>query len=424
MLVQFSVKNFRSIKELCELSMVASNYYKENEVTNTIDTGLEDCPRLLKSIVIYGANAAGKSTILDAMSFVESFVIHSAKNINAGDEIQVSPYKLSEESRQQDSEFETTLISEGIRYDYGICVNEKRVTEEWLIAYPKGSPQKWYHRVYDPQTEEYYYKFSKYFEGGRLRGDWRRQTRDNAAFLSVAIQFNNTQLLPVYNWFLARVAQLRPENLSSQFSAEQCLDKKIKKSVIDFIASADIQIADIKIKKRKLGDPSFIENFPLSLREDLKKSLKDKDYFEVSFLREDDSGNLISFDLEEESKGTIGLFSFAGPWIDVIHNDLVLCVDELDSSLHPLIVHHLIEVLHRSETKAQIIFTTHDTTILSKKILRRDQVWLVSKDKRRGTLLYPVSDYKVREGEALEKGYLSGRYGAIPFIKDLAIDGN
>ncbi|MDF6000655.1 AAA family ATPase [Pseudomonas aeruginosa] len=141
MLVQFSVKNFRSIKELCELSMVASNYYKENEVTNTIDTGLEDCPRLLKSIVIYGANAAGKSTILDAMSFVESFVIHSAKNINAGDEIQVSPYKLSEESRQQDSEFETTRMSEGIRYDYGICVNERRVTEEWLIAYPKGSPQ-------------------------------------------------------------------------------------------------------------------------------------------------------------------------------------------------------------------------------------------------------------------------------------------
>jgi AAA15 family ATPase/GTPase len=138
----------------------------------------------------------------------------------------------------------------------------------------------------------------------------------------------------------------------------------------------------------------------------------------------DDKGQPVHFDFHEESQGTQGLFSFAGPWLDVISNDLVLFVDELDSSLHPLIVHHLVDILHKSGSKAQIIFTTHDTTIMSQRsLLRRDQVWFISKDKNQASSLYPLSDYSVRDGEAIEKGYLSGRYGAIPFIQDIHFDG-
>ncbi len=425
MLVQFSVQNYRSIKDLCELSMVASNYFKENEELNTFESGVAECPRLLKSIVIYGPNASGKTTIINAMRFVHQFVRRSAKDSQLGEPIDVSPFKLSSETRSADSFFEVIFIEDGVRYEYGLCANPVRVTEEWLIAYPKGIAQKWFHRVFDTDSDEYAYKFSRSFEGGRRRKDWQMQTRSNASFLSVAVQLNNTQLLPVYNWFSEKLATLKPDGLSHEFTASWCQDKEIREKVIDFIASADIALKDIVVQKRKFSEISpFPESMPVLVREELEKTLRDNEFFEVSFVREDNSGQPVTFSLEEESQGTQGLFNFAGPWIDVITDDMVLLVDELDSSLHPLIVHHLVDILHKSGSKAQIIFTTHDTTILSQKILRRDQIWLVEKDRNQGSILYPLSDYKVRDGEAIEKGYLSGRYGAVPFIKDLSFDGN
>lgn len=423
MLVHFSVENYRSVKDVCELSMVASRYYKENEEENTFETGILDCPRLLKSVVIYGPNAAGKSTLIDAMKFLEGFVLNSAQKLQAGDNINVSPFKLSQKTRNEPSNFEIVFIEDGVRYEYGLCTTRDRVTEEWLIAYPKSVGQKWFHRIYDLETDSYAYKYSKFFEGGKLRGGWQTQTRPNASYLSTAIQLNNTQLLPAYNWFLHRVATLRPDGLSPEFTAEECVDATFKNKVIDFINSADIPLTDIEIEARKYLDMQFPDNFPLSFKEEIAKSLKDKEYHEVSFIRTDDAGEPVRFKLTEESQGTQGLFNFAGPWIDVISNDLVLLVDELDSSLHPLIVHHLVDILHKSGCKAQIIFTTHDTTILSQKILRRDQVWLLKKNKYNSSVLYPLSDYKIRDGEAIEKGYLSGRYGAVPFIKDMNFNG-
>ncbi|MNC10526.1 MULTISPECIES: AAA family ATPase [unclassified Pseudomonas] len=423
MLVQFSVENYRSVKDVCELSMVASRYYKENEQENTFETGIADCPRLLKSVVIYGPNGAGKTTLLEAMKFVESFVLNSAPKSQAGEEIDVTPFRLSKDTRNKSSNFEIIFIEDGVRYEYGLCATKERVTEEWLIAFPKGVPQKWFHRIYDPETAAYAYKYSKYFEGGRMRGGWQKQTRQNASYLSTAIQLNNEQLTPVYNWFFRRLATLRPDGLSSEFTAESCLDSEFKKSVLEFISSADIPLSNIEVETLKYMDMKFPDHIPTVFKEEITKSLKDKEYHEVSFVRTDDAGEAVRFKLAEESKGTQGLFNFAGPWIDVISNNLVLFVDELDSSLHPLIVHHLVDILHKSGSNAQIIFTTHDTTILSQKILRRDQVWLLKKNKFHASELYPLSDYKIRDGEAIEKGYLSGRYGAVPFIKDMNFNG-
>lgn len=423
MLVQFSVENYRSVKDVCELSMVASRYYKENEEENTFETGIADCPRLLKSVVIYGPNGAGKSTLLEAMKFVETFVLNSASKSQAGDEINVTPFRLSKNTRNEPSNFEIIFIEDGVRYEYGLCVTKERVTEEWLFAYPNGVAQKWFHRIYEAETATYAYKYSKYFEGGRMRGGWQKQTRQNASYLSTAIQLNNEQLGPVYNWFFRRLATLRPDGLSSEFTAESCLDAEFKKNVINFISSADIPLSNIEVETLKYMDLKFPDHIPTAFKEEITKSLKDKEYHEVSFVRMDDTGEAVNFKLAEESQGTQGLFNFAGPWIDVIANDLVLFVDELDSSLHPLIVHHLVDILHKSGSNAQIIFTTHDTTILSQKILRRDQVWLLKKNKFHASELYPLSDYKIRDGEAIEKGYLLGRYGAVPFIKDMNFNG-
>jgi AAA15 family ATPase/GTPase len=150
-----------------------------------------------------------------------------------------------------------------------------------------------------------------------------------------------------------------------------------------------------------------------------------KEMIEATFIREDvESRESVEFKEEEESDGTRALFAFAGPWLDVIENERVLFVDDLDTSLHPLLVHHLVKLLHQEGKKAQLIFTTHDTTILSQKLLRRDQVWFMEKGEKYETHLYPLADFSPRDNEAIERGYLNGRYGGIPFLKDLDFYGN
>jgi len=150
-----------------------------------------------------------------------------------------------------------------------------------------------------------------------------------------------------------------------------------------------------------------------------------KEVVEVKFLHEDvENHEPIEFSLDEESDGTRALFAFAGPLLDVVENERVLVVDEFDTSLHPLLVHYLVKLLHHQGSKAQLIFTTHDTTILSQKILRRDQVWFMEKNDKNSTHLYPLSDFSPRDNEAIERGYLNGRYDGIPFLKDLDFYGH
>ena len=150
------------------------------------------------------------------------------------------------------------------------------------------------------------------------------------------------------------------------------------------------------------------------------RQMTGKEFTTVKFVHSDtETKDPIEFDEDEESDGTLALFAFAGPWLDVNENDRVLVVDELDTSLHPLLVQHLVKLLHHKETKAQLIFTTHDATLLSQKLLRRDQVWFMEKDASRASRLYPLSDFSPRENEAIERGYLNGRYGGIPFLKEL-----
>ena len=150
MLVEFSVSNYRSILERQTLNMVASTYFKELEALNTFIPDQDDgVPRLLRSTVLYGPNASGKSTLIQALQFVEGQVLNSQKESQAGDEIEVVPFKLTAESRAADSEFEITFVEGGVRYEYGFTCNRRRFTEEWLIAYPLGRAQKWFHRVFD-----------------------------------------------------------------------------------------------------------------------------------------------------------------------------------------------------------------------------------------------------------------------------------
>jgi hypothetical protein len=422
MLIQFSVENYRSILGRQTLSMAASKYFKELEQFNTFEAGdVESVPRLLRSNVIYGPNASGKSTLVLALDFMRNRVINSAKESQANENIPVEPFKLTATARASDSEFEVAFIEENVRYQYGFRCNKQRVTEEWLFAYPEGRSQKWFQRVFDPTSSKDEYRFNATFLGGRKRQDWKEQTRPNALFLSTALQLNNVQLKPVLNWFQKRLRVIEARQfLAPNYTMTRCRDEEQKRRVLEFLNSADLSISDIHIDTRVFSPDILPQDMPATLRDEVSQEMAGKEMMKATFLHEDiESREPIEFSLDEESDGTRALFAFAGPWLDVVENDRVLVVDELDTSLHPLIVHYLVKLLHRQGRKAQIVFTTHDTTILSQRILRRDQIWFMEKDERNSTQLYPLSDFSPRDSEAIERGYLNGRYGGIPFLKDL-----
>ena len=348
-------------------------------------------------------------------------MLNSQKESQSGDEINVVPFKLTATSRAAVSEFEITYVEQGVRYEYGFSCNRERFTEEWLIAYPLGRAQKWFHRVFDVEAGKDAYKFSASFLGGRQRQSWATQTRPNALFFSTAIWLNNEQLKPAFGWFKLRLRVFDSiSGFSAGYTLRRCADDTVRSRIVEFMNSADLSITDIRVKETSFSAELLPKDMPASIRDQFIKDMQGKKIMEPRFLHKDvNTQEIVEFDESEESDGTRALFAFAGPWLDVLENERILVVDELDTSLHPLLVHHLVKRLHHEGTKAQLIFTTHDTTLLSQKLLRRDQVWFMEKDEKSATRLYPLSDFSPRDNEAIERGYLNGRYGGIPFLKDL-----
>lgn len=421
MLIEFSVTNYRSFLTPQSLTLTA-NTATELQEENTFVSPVSNLPRLLRSAVVYGPNAAGKSNLVQAIAFMKRFVLSSAKESQEGEKIGATPFLFDLESSQKPSEFEVLFIQDGIRYQYGFAANSERVTGEWLFAYPEGRAQKWFERNYDPKTQKDIWYFGPKFTGSRKV--WQEATRGNALFLSTAIQLNNEQLKPVFNWFDHKLVVIgQGESIHPGFSISECEDVKKKKKLLKFMNAADLSIADILLEKKEFSRDDLPDEMPQDLKDKIARDFKGKKLTRVFFMHpSSDTGEDVALDFDEESAGTRKLFALAGPWLDVLDKGLVFFIDELDTSLHPLLVRFLLSLHHNPETNrhnAQLIFATHDTTVLDQTLMRRDQVWFVEKDEENATRLYPLSDYKPRKGEALQKGYLYGRYGALPFAGEL-----
>lgn len=423
MLVEFTVKNYRSIKEEQVFSMVKASG-DELENTNCFEPNAPASVTLLRSSAIYGANAAGKSNIIRAIMEMESIVRHSASSNQEGDEISVTPFLFDESTASEPSEFEMTFISEGVRYQFGFCTTNTRIIEEWLIAYPNGRAQRWYSRIFDETKNIYKYKFSEFLLG--QKSVWQNATRSNALFLSTAVQLNSDQLKPVFNWFKEVLRPAHLEGWSPGFTASLCDKEKSKAKVLEFLKAADFDIHDIKVDKEKFDPDSLSDDLPNPLREQIIKKMKDTELIDIKTIHKSKSGAPIALDFNEESDGTQKFFSFTGPWIDALKEGYILVIDELHDNLHPKLVKYLVDIFHSNKTNpknAQLIFTTHETSILNQDVFRRDQVWFCEKDKMQATSLYPLTDFSPRKDrENLELGYLSGRYGALPFTSTFNLD--
>lgn len=414
MLVDFNVCNFKSFWSKQTLSLIKTT---RNELpANSFDiAGIRDLS-LLKTVAIYGANASGKSNLLAALNSMEQIVTHRSQR---GELLPITPFKLNKNSKNAPSEFEVTFIVDDIRYQYGFSANATQIFDEWLIVYPKNHAQKWFERVWDSEHQKHQWKFSSFFTGKKQV--WQDATRSNALFLSTAVQLNNEQLKPVFDWFDKTLRFGGVEGFSPAYTALQCNEGK-NLDIIKFLKAADFNISDIKVKTEEFTPTSLPNDIPAPLKDALLKELQGQKSLQITTSHKDHDGIDVPFDFTEESDGTQKLFSFAGPILDVLENGRVLCIDELNVNLHPKLVKFLIELFHNEKTNpknAQLVFTTHETSILNQEVFRRDQIWFCERNEKQFSILYPLSDFSPKKGkENLELGYLSGRYGALPFIQE------
>ncbi len=398
MLIEFSVKNYKSIRDEQKLSMVAA-MGDELRASNTFVPAAPGTETLLRSAAIYGPNASGKSNLLNALSAMKTMVKTSASS-QFGVALPVTPFLLDEATAEAASEFQVIFLLDGVRYQYGFAADKRRVTEEWLMAWPRGRVQHWFHREWSPVNAEYDWEFGKSFSGERQL--WQKSTRDNALFLSTAVQLNSKSLAPVFQWFAESLQFLAADELPHWFTSNLCKDEQVKTEVLAFLQAADLDIADLRIQSEQMATPGNPE------------------MLKVHTTHQTIQGRQVEFKLEEESDGTRKLFAFAGPWIDTLKLGNILLVDELHASLHPKLVRFLVNMFHDSETNsgnAQLVFTTHDTSILNQEVFRRDQIWFFEKDKDQASRLYPLTDFHPRKDrENLLANYLDGRYGALPVL--------
>lgn len=420
MLIQFSVANFRSIREPQTLSMVASGALKRLRETNTFSPQVEGhkIPNLLRCAAIFGPNAAGKSNLVRALQHVQAQVMRSA-HARPESPIDVSPFRLGSGREEGDSVFEVDFVELGTRYQFGFSVNRDRITKEWLNSYSSPRPTELYYREHDAESRRDVYRYGRSFEGGaRLAKDWSAQTGPKTLFISRVVQASSdefTQLRVPYKWFSERLRIQRPDPFSDgdMYTSRVCKTAEGKEKVVAFLNAFDIPIKDIEIASEdfEFGSEVFSDDF--------KRRMKLKADFKVLkplFTHHAEDGHPVEFTSEDESDGTMNLYRFAAKWIDVLDEDRVLVVDEIDSSLHPLAVWELIRRLCESRSQAQLIFTTHDATVLRSKLLRRDQTFFMSPNRNRESELYSLLDFKGREEDAFEDRYLQGRYGATPLI--------
>ncbi len=382
MLVEFRVENHRSIREEQVLSLQAAPGLDKN------DPRLRQVrPKLalLPTAAIYGANASGKTNILDALDFMAEAVTESANRWVPDQGVPRRPFAWGD-TAQKPSFFEVTAVLQGTQYQYGFVADGQLFLEEWLYVWPQGRKQVWFERDRD-----------QYTFGQHLAGDNRaitQFTRPNCLFLSMAVQMGHSQLAPLHTWFslVGHISiGLDPKYARDFYKWQPHLIPRLA----TFLRNADLGIQAVELSQDHLR---------------IRHTSAETDAW---------------LDFADESAGTQALFAVSPFLLPMQEVGGLTVFDELEASLHPNLAVKVIELFNNPSSNprnAQLIFTTHNTSLLTSTAdppwLRRDQVWFTEKDQEGATVLYPLTNFKPQKGENLEKGYLQGRYGAIPFLGD------
>lgn len=404
MLLEFSCSNHKSIREEIIFSAIASS-------DNTFENRMIKFSniRVLKSAVIYGANGSGKSNFIDAIAFVKGLVMYSINN-QPGQGIQQTPHKL--DGYERESTYKIQYVKNNTRYVFGFSLRNMLVTDEYLYYFPNNKQTRIFERSED-----------SFVEGSKFRGKFsscKNVLKPNRLFLSCAANFSAVnEVMEAYNFFSNDLVIYGPESQDGWINyslLQMYKDRKLKSLALKFLKELDTGIKDIVISvdQKKLD----ATNLPSFLSDEFKKVLLQKEFSAINAKIVYDCFDVDLF--QEESSGVKKLVGVLCPIIDIMVSGKVLICDELESSLHESILYSIVKLFVelKNVEQSQMIFTAHETGLLNLDLFRRDQIWFTEmRQKDRSTNLYSLAEIKnVRKEENFEKGYVSGKYGAIPML--------
>jgi AAA15 family ATPase/GTPase len=412
MITRFKVENFLSIKEPVELDLKAAAI-KELDDENV---AFIKNHKILKSLSLYGANSSGKSNILKALIFVKKFIQNSLRNSINDEIIDVESFKLNTRTEVQPSKFEISVLIDNEEYRYGFSVDYNAIHQEWL--YQKGVTKDY--KCFERSFNSFDIDEKRFIEGKGLED----KTRPNVLFLSLIAQFNGSISTKLVKWVNDFKYFDDTNNSYHQRITTKLLEKdEFKNTIKKLLTSSDLGFADIEVQR-----VNFLElsNISPELKNLLSFDPKNTGpSVMTSHFKYDENGRFVKkvmFSLNKsESLGTQKFFALAGPIVEALINGRVFIIDEFESRLHPLLCMSIIKLFNsklNNPNNAQLIFVTHNTTFLSKNLLRRDQIVLAKKDKFGATTTETLLEIGARNDEAYERKYLHGAYKALPELPD------
>lgn len=432
MLASFRFRNYRSFRNEQEFSL-----WSEGPKGLT---GNERGRQPLTVSAIYGANASGKSNLLRAIGFGRSAVLRSFRNWDPDGGVRgYAPFLLSAGSSQEPTMVEFEVLAEGTRFQYGFECTSSAFTREWLYSYPQGRRQTLFERD-SAGSEQFYF-------GRRFIGPSRAvasTVRANSLFLSASASSGHQGARPVFEWFSRNLsAVVGPDDRRERMVASLAiLNEADHRSRLDQLQSllraADLGIVDANVRQRQLSETergllvrmlrAMTDGDEDAHVEDAIRETVDMTSRYIEFAHSADDGRTVPLPVGAESYGTMSLVALAGPVFVALEDGDTLLLDELGGSLHPQLVASLVELFLSpvsNPKRAQLVFTTHDTTLLGNlsgmsRPLDRKLVWFTEKDSTGSSCLFPLTDFSPRRDENLERGYLQGRFGAVPVITPLS----
>jgi len=413
MLIGFRLQNFRSF--LHEQTFTyGTSADRTHESTHCVRTGMKSVPRLSKAAIIFGPNGSGKTNFIIALQTLRDLVLHSTAYSDIQFAEHHTPFQFGP-SADRPTEFEIDVLLRGVRYRYSVAYDSQQIWAERLLVYKTGKSQRWFERTFNALTHsEEWTPFSPNFNGPREM--WRKATRSRALFLTTAAQLNSEQLKPLFHWFEHCLEIVFPSDTADMTRmATRIQDQAFKSRVLRMLRSVDIKVDDVRIADQDLTPPE-----PGAARVSTAAHMAHSaGRTQVEFLYARQGWPPVWLESEFESAGTHRLFALFGPLLAAIEQGKLLVIDEFDANLHPLVSRFLIQHVNDptvSNQGAQLLLVSHNTTLMDLDMLRRDEIWLTELDAFYASNLSTVLRSSPRKHEQIAKGYMRGRYGAIPAI--------